>query len=135
MFSLNNVIFMENNKTLELSLKKIYISLFLTVSFFSCENIVKIEGKWFVEKIEKTNGRIQKSSDKWIHFFNDGTLKGGKIGESEIKKGVWKFDPINKILTIESQKKYSDNGNYKLEKINKKSLILIKDSLKIYFKK
>ena len=95
----------------------------------------RIEGKWFVQKFEKPNGEIKKSSEKWIEFLKNGTLKGGKIGESEIKKGIWKFDSINKTLNIESEKEYTDSGVYKLIEVNEKSMILVKDSLKIFFRR
>ena len=95
----------------------------------------KIEGKWFIEKFEKSNGEIKKSSEKWVKFLENGKLKGGKIGELEIKKGIWKFDSINKTLSIESKKEYGDNGIYKLEKISEESMILVKDSIRIFFRK
>ena len=120
---------------MELQSIKLYIFIFLTIIFISCVKNERIEGKWFVQKFEKPNGEIKKSSEKWIEFLENGTLKGGKIGESEIKKGIWKFDLINKTLNIESEKEYADSGIYKLEKINEKSMILVNDSLKIFFRK
>ena len=123
------------NETLEMKSIKIYLFIFLTIIFISCVKNERIEGKWFVEKFEKPNGEIKKSSEKWIDFLENGTLKGGKIGESEIKKGIWKFDSINKTLNIESEKEYGDSGVYKLEEINKKNMILVKDSMRIFFRK
>lgn len=114
---------------------KFYIFIFVTIIFISCVKNEKIEGKWFVDKFEKPNGEIKKSSEKWIEFFENGTLKGGKIGESEIKRGIWKFNSTNKTLNIESEKEYADSGIYKLEKINEENMILVKDSLRIFFRK
>ena len=114
---------------------KFFLFIFLSIIFISCVKNEKIEGKWFVEKFKKPNGEIKKSSKKWVEFLENGTLKGGKIGESEIKKGTWKFDSINKTLNIESEKKYDDSGVYKLEEINEEIMILVKDSMRIFFRK
>ena len=46
-----------------------------------------------------------------------------------------KYDSINNKLTIESEKKYGDEGIYILEKLSEKEMILVKDTIKVFFKK
>jgi hypothetical protein len=107
---------------------KVITLLFSIVFFLSCEEPAKIEGKWHVEKFQNKNGEFKKSSNKWVEFFTDGTLIGGKEGESEIKNGVWEYDSINNTLTIESKKKYSDNGTQiSLKKALEKGIVFDKE--------
>ena len=112
-----------------------YILLILVIFLFSCERNGEIEGKWYVQKFEKSNGEINKSSEKWVEFFKDGTLRGGKNGEPEIKSGIWKYDSIKKTLIIESKKEYGDEGIYILQSLTKNKMILLKDSIKVFFKR
>lgn len=84
--------------------KKLFNLLFAALFFICCDNEVKIEGKWYVDKSQNENGRFKKSINKWIEFYPNGTLIGGKRGESKIKKGIWKFDSIHNKLIIDSKK-------------------------------
>lgn len=115
--------------------KKLFVLLFFGCFFISCNNEIKIEGKWYVDKFEDSKGSFKKSSNKWIEFHGNGSLTGGKIGEAELKNGFWKYDTLNKLLTIQSESKYGDEGTYIIEKLSQKQMILVQDTIKVYFKK
>ena len=115
--------------------KKLLAILITALLFVSCENEIKIEGKWYVDKSQKEKGKFNKSINKLIEFYSNGTLIGGKKEESELKKGIWKYDSINKKLIIDSKKRYGGEGVYTVEKLSEKEMILVNDTLKIYFKK
>lgn len=116
-------------------LKKLLAILFTALLFISCENEIKIEGKWYVDKSQSKNSKLKKSINKWIEFYPNGTLIGGTIGESEIKNGIWKYDSINNKLIIDSKKKYGGEGIYTLEKLSENEMILVNDTTKVFFKK
>jgi hypothetical protein len=115
--------------------KKLLATLITALLFISCENEIKIEGKWYVVQSQSEKGTLKKSINKWIEFYSNGTLIGGKKGESEIKNGIWKYDSIDNKLFIDSKKKYGGEGVYTLEKLSENEMIMVNDSLKIYFKK
>ena len=48
---------------------------------------------------------------------------------------IWVYDSIHNKLIIDSKKRYGGEGIYTLEKLSKKEMILVNDTLKIYFKK
>ncbi len=115
--------------------KKLLATLITALLFISCENEIKIEGKWYVVQSQSEKGTLKKSSNKWIEFYSNGTLIGGKKGESEIKKGIWVYDSIHNILIIDSKKRYGGEGIYTLEKLSQNEMILANDTIKVFFKK
>ncbi len=115
--------------------KKLLAILFTALLFISCKDEIKIEGKWFVDKSQSKNGKLKKPINKWIEFYPNGTLIGGKRGESEIKNGIWKYDSINNKLIVGSKKKYGGEGIYTLQKISENEMILVNDTTKVFFKK
>lgn len=115
--------------------KKLLAILFTALFFISCKDEIKIEGKWFVDKSQSKNGKLKKPINKWIEFYPNGTLIGGKRGESEIKKGIWKFDSIHNKLIIDSKKQYGGEGIYTLQKLSENEMILVNDTTKVFFKK
>ncbi len=119
----------------EMNQKKLFNLLFAALFFICCVNEVKIEGKWYVDKSQNENGRLKKSINKWIEFYSNGTLIGGKKEGSEIKKGIWKFDSTNNKLIIDSKNRYGGEGIYTLEKLSQNEMILANDTIKVFFKK
>jgi len=115
--------------------KKLFALLFTALLFISCKDVIKIEGKWYVDKSQSKNGKLKKPINKWIEFYPNGTLIGGKRGESKIKNGIWKYVSINNKLIIDSKKKYGGEGIYTLQKLSENEMILVKDTIKLFFKK
>lgn len=115
--------------------KKLLAILISALLFISCKNELKIDGKWYVVQSQSKKGTLKKSINKQIEFYSNGTLVGGKKGESEIKKGIWVYDSIHNILIIDSKKRYGGEGIYTLEKLSQNEMILANDTIKVFFKK
>lgn len=112
------------------------LSLFICLSFSS--RIDKLLGKWYIEKIV-FEGREDKERAKFLEFLKDGTLKGGVKGEEASRTGEWNYNEKNRILTLMSNPKRHDDGEYEVLKLTDDILILgvLKDNktVKVHLKK
>ncbi len=122
-----------NIKTRSMKKHTFFSFLFFAIITLSFQKPVTIEGKWFVSKFENIDRQTTESSEKWIELLNDGTLRGGKKGQEKIKTGFWKYDSKKRLLTLESGKKYGDEGTYMVKELTEEKMTLLKDDSKIFF--
>lgn len=115
-------------------IKKILFTIII-LALFSFQENDQLIGKWKVTNyyIGKTQ---KKKPNKWIKFLVENKLEGGDFNSEEVKKnGIWKLDVENKTLSIESEKKSKDEGKYFYQFKNNTTLILSRDSIKVYLTK
>ena len=117
-------------------------ALFLVLSVSIClsftSGIDKLLGKWYVEKVV-FEGKTDKEGTKFLEFLEDGMLKGGRKGEAASKLGKWRYNKKDRILTLISESKKRDDGDYKVLKLTSNVLIMkaVEDdkAMKVYLKK
>lgn len=117
---------------------KTLIFLITTLLVFGCTLSPKskhLTGKWEIYKIKKPDQSAKEKRRKYLELGEDGTLKGGNIGQEPDKFGTWEFDKKTKIMTLESSGGNKDDGDYKIEELTKQELILMRDSIYIYLEK
>ena len=112
-------------------LKHIILILIIGI-FFSFHQNENIVGKWKIDKYEINNVKLEKVTNKWIKFINNGKLEGGDLTNQIRKTGTWKIDDKNKKIIILSEEASKDDGEYTFEFLNSNNLILTKDSLKVF---
>ncbi len=101
--------------------------LLLSISTTKKEDIL---GYWELYKIEKlTINKIKEKRTKFIKFYEDGKLEGGRVGENDVQNsGRWEIK--GNVLNIISET--SDSGEYLIESLTKDKLVLFKDSIRIF---
>ena len=105
-------------------------------SFLSLQQSNSIAGKWEVYKIETENSDVEQSNGKWLHFMNDGILKGGNASNVVDRIGNWSFNAQTNEVTISSKKKISDEGTFKITWVSTKSIYInAEDGKKIHLRR
>ena len=109
-------------------MKKIILFCFVFL-LLSTTNKEEIIGYWELYKIEKLSiHKTKEKRSKFIKFYENGKLEGGRIGEDVRNTGTWKIK--QNVLIISGG--VSDSGDYNIELLTKDQLILFKDSVRIH---
>ncbi len=105
--------------------------IFLILISSSCNPYAKeIVGKWYISAVTKEGDVDDTDQDKYIIFNKDGTMIGGSNYNDKLKHGNWKINKKTQVLTIKSEKKYNDDGDYKIIKMEENEIIIQSDKLK-----
>lgn len=78
---------------------------------------------------------MEEATTKWVKFKNDGKLEGGNLTNQVRKTGTWTIDDKNKKISILSDNKSKDDGEYYFEYLDSNKLLLSKDNVKVYLVK
>ncbi|WP_108868640.1 lipocalin-like domain-containing protein [Aquimarina aquimarini] len=111
------------------------IVIFLSFGFTTIHKRKKIVGYWEIYKVEVGSDRTIESRNKYIILHEDGRLEGGRIGRVPKKKGAWKYDRKNNILTLSSEKKNKDDGDYGILQLDHSQMKIKKDSVSVFLEK
>jgi hypothetical protein len=116
------------------------VILFITLSllFLSFSHSPKVKhliGTWEIYMIQKKGKNPKELREKFLHFSKDGSIIGGVIGEEYSEKGTWVLDKTTNILTLETEDRDGERGDYLIIKLTKKEMVLRKDNYDIFLEK
>jgi hypothetical protein len=92
----------------------------------------KIIGYWEVVKLEKENGGVEDTRERFIQFYDDGTIEAGNINYEPTKIGAWTLDKKEKVLTFNSKTKTNSDGDYEILILKRKEMVLKKGPITIH---
>ncbi len=108
--------------------KIIYLVFLLTISALGNAQTSKMIGSWLMTKAETTDG--VKEPYFVTDFNSDGTFKVmGMVA------GTWKYDAKKHAIELSSKLDKDFNGTGKVEKVSSKELVILKDGVKMFYRK
>ena len=113
----------------------ISLCLILSVSLFSCNKEQMMIGQWEIYKLQKPNGQLIEKRKKYIIFSKDGSMHGGRIGKEPNKHGQWQYNKEGNKLIFQSESRNKDDGDYKIEKLSRNEMILLRGPMRIFMEK
>ena len=62
-------------------------------------------------------------------------MHGGRIGKEPNKHGQWQYNKKDDKLIFQSESRNKDDGDYKVEKLTRNEMILLRGPMRIYMEK
>lgn len=92
-------------------------------------------GRWEIYKFQKAGSPERTKRKKFIVLHPDGHFSAGTIGNEPDKTGTWSYGKKGPTFSMQSEEGNKDDGDYHIEKLTPKELVLMRDSIVIYFEK
>lgn len=111
----------------------VFLSLLFLPALLSFNTKENILGYWEVTRVLKSGEVSSNSRNKYLVFSSDYRMLSGTTSDGyPTQSGQWTYDTASRSLSIQSDEKNRDDGDYLVIRLNANEMVLSKGEVLIF---